>query len=86
MFVRQECCSSPLARGALEGVLRCERLEDEVFVGSAGTGSWDLAFRAFLNVPLVSNHPVALKMFEEMFDAHLLPQSSESPDPRARYR
>jgi alpha-galactosidase/6-phospho-beta-glucosidase family protein len=66
--------------------LRCERLEDEVFVGSAGTGSWDLAFRAFLNVPLVSNHPVALKMFEEMFDAHLLPQSSESPDPRARYR
>lgn len=86
MFVRHECCSSPLARGALEGVLRRERLEDEVFVGSAGTRSWDFAFRAFLNVPLVSNHSEALNMFEEMFDAHSLPQSSERPDPRARYR
>ena len=33
-------CRSPLAQGVFEGVLRREELEDEVFVDSAGTGSW----------------------------------------------
>ena len=33
-------CRSPLAQGVFEDVLRREELEDEVFVDSAGTGSW----------------------------------------------
>ena len=33
-------CRSPLAHGVFEGVLRRERLEDEVLVDSAGTGNW----------------------------------------------
>jgi protein-tyrosine phosphatase len=33
-------CRSPLAQGVFEDVLRSEGLEDEVFVDSAGTGSW----------------------------------------------
>ena len=33
-------CRSPLAQGAFEDVLRREELENEVFVDSAGTGSW----------------------------------------------
>ncbi|HSK99668.1 MAG TPA: low molecular weight protein-tyrosine-phosphatase [Rubrobacteraceae bacterium] len=33
-------CRSPLAQGAFESVLRREGLENEVFVDSAGTGSW----------------------------------------------
>jgi protein-tyrosine phosphatase len=33
-------CRSPLAQGVFEDLLRREELEDEVFVDSAGTGSW----------------------------------------------
>jgi len=33
-------CRSPLAQGVFENVLRREDLEEEVFVDSAGTGSW----------------------------------------------
>ncbi len=33
-------CRSPLAQGVLENVLRREGLQGEVFVDSAGTGSW----------------------------------------------
>jgi protein-tyrosine phosphatase len=33
-------CRSPLAQGVFESVLRREGLEGEVFVDSAGTGSW----------------------------------------------
>ncbi len=33
-------CRSPLAQGVLEEVLKREELEGEVFVDSAGTGSW----------------------------------------------
>ena len=33
-------CRSPLAQGVFENVLRREGLRDEVFVDSAGTGSW----------------------------------------------
>ncbi len=33
-------CRSPLAQGVFENVLRREGLEDEVFVDSAGTGTW----------------------------------------------
>ena len=33
-------CRSPLAQGVFESVLRREGLESEVFVDSAGTGSW----------------------------------------------
>jgi protein-tyrosine phosphatase len=33
-------CRSPLAQGVFENVLRREGLEDEVWVDSAGTGSW----------------------------------------------
>src|SRR3712207_4006645 len=33
-------CRSPLAQGVFESVLCREGLEDEVFVDSAGTGSW----------------------------------------------
>ena len=33
-------CRSPLAQSVFENALRREGLEDEVFVDSAGTGSW----------------------------------------------
>lgn len=33
-------CRSPMAQGVFENVLRREGLEGEVFVDSAGTGSW----------------------------------------------
>jgi len=33
-------CRSPLAQGVFENVLRREGLENEIFVDSAGTGSW----------------------------------------------
>src|SRR5215218_5932230 len=33
-------CRSPLAQGVFEDVARREGLQDEVFVDSAGTGSW----------------------------------------------
>ena len=33
-------CRSPLAQGVFEDVLRREGLKDDVFVDSAGTGSW----------------------------------------------
>ncbi|MDP8974665.1 MAG: low molecular weight phosphotyrosine protein phosphatase [Actinomycetota bacterium] len=33
-------CRSPLAQGVFEDVLRREGLENEIFVDSAGTGSW----------------------------------------------
>jgi protein-tyrosine phosphatase len=33
-------CRSPLAQGVFENAVRREGLEDEVFVDSAGTGSW----------------------------------------------
>jgi len=33
-------CRSPLAQGVFEEVVRREGLEDEVFIDSAGTGSW----------------------------------------------
>ena len=33
-------CRSPLAQGVFEDLVRREGLEDEVFVDSAGTGSW----------------------------------------------
>jgi protein-tyrosine phosphatase len=35
-------CRSPLAQGVFENVVRRERLEDEVFVDSAGTGAWHI--------------------------------------------
>jgi protein-tyrosine phosphatase len=35
-------CRSPLAQGVFEELLRRESLGDEVFVYSAGTGSWHL--------------------------------------------
>jgi low molecular weight protein-tyrosine phosphatase len=35
-------CRSPLAQGVFENILRREGLEDEVFVDSAGTGSWHI--------------------------------------------
>jgi protein-tyrosine phosphatase len=37
-------CRSPLAQGVFENVLRREGLEDEVFVDSAGTGSWHVGY------------------------------------------
>ena len=33
-------CRSPVAQGVLEGIVRRENLEDEVYVDSAGTGNW----------------------------------------------
>jgi protein-tyrosine phosphatase len=33
-------CRSPLAQGVFEGAARREGLENEIFVDSAGTGSW----------------------------------------------
>jgi protein-tyrosine phosphatase len=35
-------CRSPIAQGVFENVLQHEGLEDEVFVDSAGTGSWHI--------------------------------------------
>jgi len=37
-------CRSPLAQGVFENVLRREGLKDEVFVDSAGTGSWHVGY------------------------------------------
>jgi alpha-galactosidase/6-phospho-beta-glucosidase family protein len=41
----------------------------EAVVQAGLTGDRDLAFRAFLNDPLVGNQPDASQMFEEMFEA-----------------
>jgi galacturan 1,4-alpha-galacturonidase len=41
----------------------------EAIVQAGLTGDTDLAFRAFLNDPLVGSGPGASKMFEEMFEA-----------------
>jgi alpha-galactosidase len=48
----------------------------EAIVQAGLTGDTDLAFRAFLNDPLVGSGPDARKMFEEMFEAQreYLPQ------------
>jgi alpha-galactosidase/6-phospho-beta-glucosidase family protein len=48
----------------------------EAIVQAGLTGDKDLAFRAFLNDPLVDRRPVAREMFEEMFEAQreYLPQ------------
>ncbi len=37
-------CRSPLAQGVFENVLRREGLEDQVFVDSAGIGSWHVGY------------------------------------------
>ena len=48
----------------------------EAIVQAGLTGDTNLAFRAFLNDPLVGSGPDARKMFEEMFEAQreYLPQ------------
>jgi len=48
----------------------------EAIVQAGLTGDTDLAFRAFVNDPLVGNRPHAREMFDEMFDAQreYLPQ------------
>jgi alpha-galactosidase/6-phospho-beta-glucosidase family protein len=53
----------------------------EAMVQAGLTGNKDLAFRAFLNDPLVGNQPDAGQMFEEMFEAQAayLPQFEFSP-------
>jgi alpha-galactosidase/6-phospho-beta-glucosidase family protein len=53
----------------------------EAIVQAGLTGNKDLAFRAFLNDPLVGNQPDARQMFDEMFEAQAtyLPQFEVSP-------
>jgi alpha-galactosidase/6-phospho-beta-glucosidase family protein len=53
----------------------------EATVQAGLAGDRDLAFRAFLNDPLVGNRPDARGMFEDMFAAQAayLPQFVESP-------
>ena len=48
----------------------------ESIVQAGLNGDKDLAFRAFLNDPLISSQPNARQMFEEMFEAQAsyLPQ------------
>ncbi|HEV8044940.1 MAG TPA: hypothetical protein VGP38_07160, partial [Rubrobacter sp.] len=60
-------------------------LNQEMIVEAGLAGDRDLAFRAFLNDPLVSHHPESLNMFEEMFEAHsrYLPQFGEGSGLRA---
>jgi galacturan 1,4-alpha-galacturonidase len=55
-------------------------LNQEMIVEAGLTGDKDLAFRAFLNDPLVPHHPESRNMFEEMFEAQSqhLPQFGES--------
>jgi galacturan 1,4-alpha-galacturonidase len=55
-------------------------LNQEMIVEAGLTGDKDLAFRAFLNDPLVPHHPESRNMFEEMFEAQsqYLPQFGES--------
>ena len=52
----------------------------EAVVQAGLTGDRDLAFRAFLNDPLIGNRPDAKQIFEEMFDAQAayLPQFESS--------
>lgn len=63
-------------------------VNQEMIVEAGLTGNRDLAFRAFLNDPLVSHHPESLNMFEEIFEAHsrYLPQFEESSGLRASHR
>jgi alpha-galactosidase/6-phospho-beta-glucosidase family protein len=63
-------------------------INQEMIVEAGLRGDRDLAFQAFLNDPLVSHHPEARSMFEEMFEAHsrYLPQFEESSGLRAGYR
>jgi len=63
-------------------------LNQEMIVEAGLAGDRDLAFQAFLNDPLISHHPEARNMFEEMFEAqsHYLPQFGQSSGLRASYR
>jgi galacturan 1,4-alpha-galacturonidase len=72
----------------LAGIAHPHVLNQEMIVEAGLTGDGDLAFQAFLNDPLVSHHPEARKMFEEMFEAHsqYLPQFRESSGLWASYR
>jgi len=63
-------------------------INQEMIVEAALTGDKDLAFQAFLNDPLISHHPEARNIFEEMFEAQsrFLPQFGESSGLRASHR
>jgi alpha-galactosidase/6-phospho-beta-glucosidase family protein len=72
----------------IAGLVHPHVLNQEMIVEAGLTGDKDLAFQAFLNDPLVSHHPEARNMFEEMFEAHsqYLPQFGESSGLRAGSR
>jgi alpha-galactosidase/6-phospho-beta-glucosidase family protein len=72
----------------IAGLVHPHVLNQEMIVEAGLTGDKDLAFQAFLNDPLVSHHPEARNMFEEMFEAHsqYLPQFGESSGLRAGAR
>ncbi len=72
----------------IAGLVHPHVLNQEMIVEAGLTGDRDLAFQAFLNDPLVSHHPEARNMFEEMFEAQsrYLPQFGESSGLRASHR
>jgi alpha-galactosidase/6-phospho-beta-glucosidase family protein len=72
----------------IAGLVHPHVLNQEMIVEAGLTGDRDLAFQAFLNDPLVSHHPEARNMFEEMFEAHsqYLPHFGESSGLRAGSR
>jgi alpha-galactosidase/6-phospho-beta-glucosidase family protein len=70
------------------GLVHPHVINQEMIVEAGLMGDKDLAFQAFVNDPLVSHHPEARNLFEEMFEAQsqLLPQFGESSDLRVSHR
>ena len=72
----------------IAGLVHPHVINQEMIVEAGLTGDRDLAFQAFVNDPLISHHPEAGNMFEEMFEAHsqYLTQFGESSDLRVSHR
>ena len=72
----------------IAGLVHPHVINQEMIVEAGLMGDKDLAFQAFVNDPLVSHHPEARNLFEEMFEAqsHFLPQFGESSDLRVSHR
>ena len=62
-------------------------MNQEITVEAGLTGNKELAFQAFAGDPLISHHPDARRMFEEMFEAHKghLPQFEATPAGASRH-
>jgi alpha-galactosidase/6-phospho-beta-glucosidase family protein len=60
----------------VENLVRPHAVNQEMTVEAGLNGDRELAFQAFVGDPLISHHPRARRMFDEMFEAHahLMPQ------------